>query len=456
MYKGQVSLTSGSVAKGMVAFAVPIFFSNLFQQLYNAVDSLIVGNFIGDDALAAVGSSGSLIFLLTGFVNGVSLGAGVLVARYFGAKDDESLKKAVHTTVALGIVVGLALTVVGVILTPQILRWMDTPENVMPNSVIYFRVYFLGCLAVVLYNVGSSILQSVGDSQSPMRYLITASILNVVLDLLFVAVLHMGVGSAALATILSQIVSAFLAFRKLSRATGAFAVRWKEIRFDGPTLRAVVAQGLPSGVQNSVISLANVIVQANINAFGSQAMAGCAAYSKVEGFAFLPVTCFSMALATFVSQNVGAGQVDRVRKGMRFGIVTSASLAEVVGVLIYLLSPFLIGLFNNEPDVVIYGVRQAHTASLFYCLLALSHCCAGILRGLGRPVVPMVIMLAVWCALRITYITIIVRLIPEIGVIFWAYPLTWFISGLLFLWYLVHATIPSPGGGAPQKLVLRH
>ena len=204
-------------------------------------------------------------------------------------------------------------------------------------------------------------------------------------------------------------------------------------------------------MQNSVISLANVIVQANINAFGSQAMAGCAAYSKVEGFAFLPVTCFSMALATFVSQNVGAGQYDRVRKGMRFGILTSVTLAEVVGVLIFTLSPFLIGLFNDQPNVVVYGVRQAHTAALFYCLLAFSHCCAGILRGLGRPVVPMAIMLAVWCALRICYITVMVRLIPDIGVIFWAYPLTWAVSGVLFAWYLAHAALPSPGGGAPQQ-----
>lgn len=452
MFHGQVSLTSGSVARGMLTFAIPIFFSNLFQQLYNAVDSLIVGNFLGENELAAVSSSGSLIFLLTGFVNGVSLGAGVLVARYFGARDEESLRKAVHTTVALGIAAGAALTVVGVILTPQILQWMGTPDNVIDNSIIYFRVYFMGCIAVVLYNVGASILQSVGDSQSPMRYLITASLLNVVLDLVFVAGLHMGVGSAAFATILSQIVSAFLAFRKLSRSTGAYAVHWRQIRFDGPTLRAVVAQGLPSGVQNSVISLANVIVQANINAFGSQAMAGCGAYSKVEGFAFLPVTCFSMALATFVSQNVGAGQVDRVRRGMKFGVLTSTVLAEAVGVAIFALSPLLIGLFNDQPEVIAFGVRQARTASLFYCLLAFSHCCAGILRGLGRPIVPMAIMLAVWCALRIAYITVMVRLIPDIGVIFWAYPLTWAVSGVLFAWYLFHVTLPSPGGGAQRKL----
>lgn len=448
--KQSVSLTDGSVARGMLVFAIPIFFSNLFQQLYNAVDSLIVGNFLGGEALAAVGSSGSLIFLLTGFVNGVSLGAGVLVARHYGAGDETALRRAVHTTVALGLAAGAVLTVVGLVLTPQILRWMDTPDEVLPNSILYFRVYFLGSLAVVMYNVGASILQSVGDSRSPMRYLITASVLNVVLDLLFIAGFGMGVGAAALATILSQTVSAVLAFRRLSLTSEAYGVRWRQVRFHRPTLRAVVVQGVPSGVQNSVISLANVIVQANINSFGAQAMAGCGAYSKVEGFAFLPVTCFAMALATFVSQNIGAGKIDRVRKGMRFGIATSALLAEAVGVGMFLLAPFLIAAFNSEPEVVAFGVRQARTVSLFYCVLAFSHCCAGILRGLGRPMVPMVIMLAIWCALRITYITVTLRFIPQIQVIFWAYPLTWTISSVLFGWYLTHCPLPSPGGGAPN------
>ncbi len=451
MFKGQVSLTEGSVARGMLVFAIPIFFSNLFQQLYNAVDSLIVGNFLGGNALAAVGSSGSLIFLLTGFVNGVSLGAGVLIARHYGAKDSEALKRTVHTTVALGIAASVVLTVLGVILTPQILRWMGTPEDVFVNSVVYFRVYFLGSTAVVLYNIGASILQSVGNSRSPMYYLIAASLLNVVLDLLFIGVFHYGVGAAALATIISQAASAFLAFHKLTLSQEDYGVRWRQVRFHAATLRAVVAQGVPSGVQNSVISLANVIVQANINSFGAQAMAGCGAYSKIEGFAFLPVTCFSMALATFVSQNIGAAKLDRVRKGMRFGLITSPLLAEGIGLAIFGLAPLLIGAFNNEPDVVAFGVQQARTVALFYCLLAFSHCCAGILRGLGRPTVPMVVMLAVWCALRITYITVVLRLIPNISVIFWAYPLTWSISSALFAWYLAHCPLPVPGGGAQAR-----
>lgn len=446
------SLTEGSVARGMLLFAIPIFISNLFQQLYNAADSLIVGNFLGGEALAAVGSSGSLIFLLTGFVNGVALGAGVLIARYFGAKDWESLEKAIHTTVALGLAAGAVLTVVGVILTPQILHWMGTPEDVIGNSVSYFRTYFLGSIAVVMYNVGASILQSVGNSRSPMKYLITASLINIVLDLLFIGVLGYGVAAAAFATIISQSVSAILAFSKLMRSKEAWAVSWRKVRFDGPMLHGVILQGLPSGIQNSVISLANVIVQANINSFGALAMAGCGSYSKVEGFAFLPVTCFSMALATFVSQNVGAGKPDRVHKGMRFGVICSITLAECVGVAVYLLAPWLIGAFSSEADVVAFGVRQAHTIALFYFLLAFSHCCAGILRGLGRPIVPMAVMLAVWCALRITYITVTLHFIHDIGVIFWAYPLTWSISSLMFLHYLRHCTIPRVGGGAPHDM----
>ena len=327
---------------------------------------------------------------------------------------------------------------------------MGTPDNVLVNSIAYFRMYFLGSIAVVMYNVGASILQSVGDSRSPMRYLITASRINIVRDLVLVGGLRLGVAAAAFATIVSQTVSAVLAFSKLMRTKEEWAVRPQEIRFNGPALKAVVVQGLPSGIQNSVISLANVIVQSNINSFGANAMAGCGAYSKVEGFAFLPVTCFAMALATFVSQNVGAGQPLRVRRGMKFGIVCSVAMAEGVGAVIWLASPWLIGAFSNDAEVIAFGVQQARTVALFYCVLAFSHCCAGILRGLGRPVVPMVIMLAVWCAFRIAYITVTLHFIRAIGVVFWAYPITWTISSVLFARYIRHCPIPQQGGGAPQ------
>ena len=447
----QNRLTTGSVPRKMLLFALPIFLSNLFQQLYNAVDSLIVGQFIGQQALAAVSSSSSLILLLIGFINGVSLGAGVLIARFYGAEDEEHLERAVHTTLALGLAAGAVLTVLGVVLSPLILHWMGTPADVIDNSILYFRVYFLGSIAVVLYNMGASILQSVGDSRSPMVYLILASLTNVVLDLLFVAVFRWGVGSAALATILSQILSAFLAFRRLTRTRACYRVNWRRIRFEGPMLRQVVTLGIPSGVQSSVVSLANVIVQANINAFGSSAMAGCGAYSKIEGFAFLPITCFALALSTFVSQNIGARRFDRVRQGMKFGLICSPVLAELIGVAIFTLAPFLISLFNSDPTVVSFGVDDARTVSLFYCLLSFSHCCAGILRGMGRPVVPMAIMLCVWCALRITYITVTVHFIPDIHVVYWAYPLTWAISSVLFLFCLRRMRFPSEEHGEPAS-----
>ena len=447
----QNRLTTGSVPRKMLLFALPIFLSNLFQQLYNAVDSLIVGQFIGQQALAAVSSSSSLILLLIGFINGVSLGAGVLIARFYGAEDEEHLERAVHTTLALGLTAGAVLTVLGVVLSPLILHWMGTPADVIDNSILYFRVYFLGSIAVVLYNMGASILQSVGDSRSPMVYLILASLTNVVLDLLFVAVFRWGVGSAALATILSQILSAFLAFRRLTRTRACYRVNWRRIRFEGPMLRQVVTLGIPSGVHSSVVSLANVIVQANINAFGSAAMAGCGAYSKIEGFAFLPVTCFALALSTFVSQNIGARRFDRVRQGMKFGLICSPVLAELIVVAIFTLAPFLIALFNSDPTVVSFGVDDARTVSLFYCLLSFSHCCAGILRGMGRPVVPMAIMLCVWCALRITYITVTVHFIPDIHVVYWAYPLTWAISSVLFLFCLRRMRFPSEEHGEPAS-----
>lgn len=433
-------LVSGSVPRGMILFAFPIFLSNLFQQLYNAVDTLIVGNFLGAEALAAVGSSANLIFLMTGFVMGVSLGAGVVIARYFGAGERERLSLAVHTTVALGIAAGIVLTIFGVFATPTILKMMGTPPEVMPNSIAYFRVYFLGCSSVVMYNCGSSILQSVGDSKSPMKYLITASLLNVVLDLLFIAVFHLGVASAAFATVLSQTVSATLAFVKLgkmARKGEAYGVRIRSIRFDLPMLKAIIRQGVPSGVQNSVISIANVVVQSKINSFGAFAMAGCGSYSKIEGFAFLPVTCFSMALATFVSQNIGAKKPERVRRGMRFGLACSMLIAELIGLGIWFFAPQLIRLFNSDPQVIAYGVRDCRTVSLFYALLAFNHCCAGILRGQGRPAVPMAVMLCVWCVLRITYLTVILHFIHEIVMVFWAYPLTWSISGVIFSGYLL-------------------
>jgi len=428
-------LTEGSIWKKIILFAIPVFWGNVFQQLYTIVDSLIVGNFIGNDALAAVSSSGNLIFLMVGFFNGIAMGAGVVISKYFGAKDYKKLQLAIHTDIAFGLVASVILTILGIIFTPQILKWMGTPESVLPNSILFFRIYFVGVTAVVMYNIAVGILQAIGDSRHPLYYLIVASIVNVALDLFFVGVLKLGVGSAALATVISQTISAILCFYRLMHYDTVYRVSLRKIRFNGPMFKQIIQLGLPSGVQNSIIGFANVIVQSNINAFGVNAMAGCGAYSKIEGFAFLPITCFSMALTTFVGQNLGAGKFDRVKKGAKFGIACSVTMAEIVGIIIWIGAPIFIRLFNDDPTVIAFGTKQSRTEALFYCLLAFSHCIAGIMRGAGKAIVPMITMLITWCLIRITYITVAVHLVPKIGVIFWAYPLTWSLSSIIFLIY---------------------
>lgn len=435
-------MTEGPVWRHILRFAVPLFWGNLFQQLYNVADSLVVGNVLGSDALAAVGSSGSLIFLMVGLFSGIFTGAGVVISRYYGARDEQNLSVAVHTTVAFGLTAGLVLTAVGVWLTPQFLQWMGTPESVLPNSITYFRIYFSGVLTVVMYNTAAGIFQAVGDSRHPLYFLIFSSILNVVLDLLFVAVFHMGVAGAAYATVLSQLVSAVLAFRLLMTTTGVYRVWPRKIRFHGPMLKQVLSMGIPSGVQNSIIAIANVVVQSSINLFGPMAVAGCGAYSKIEGFGFLPINSFTLALTTFIGQNLGAKEYLRARRGARFGILTSIGLAELMGVLIFWLAPLLIGLFNADPEVLGFGTLQARTVTLFYFLLAYSHCVASIMRGAGRSIIPMLVMLVCWCVIRVSYIMLFARGTGNIQSIFWAYPLTWSLSSIAFFIYYCKADWP--------------
>ena len=429
------ALTQGPIRRSLIFFALPIFLSNLFQQLYNSADSIIVGQFLGKQALAAVSSSGSLIFMLVGFFNGTAVGAGVVIARLFGAKKYEDMRRAVHTDLAFAIAAGIILTVLGVAFTPVLLKWMRTPDEVLPQSVEYFRVYFYGASAVVLYNICVGILQAVGDSRHPLYYLIFSACLNVVLDLLFIGVFHMGVGSAAAATAISQLVSMLLCMARLIRSERDYHVDVRKIRFEKRALVEILQNGLPAGLQNSIISIANVVVQSNINAFGAAAMAGCGAHSRIEGFGFLPVTCFTMALTTFVSQNLGAKQYDRVKKGIRFGIGCSAIIAETVALLIFCFSPTLIGLFTNDAESIAYGVLHERTTTPFFFLLAYSHCMAAIFRGAGKSTVPMLVMLLCWCIIRVTYVTVAVRFFPVLQTVSWAYPITWCLSTLVFTIY---------------------
>lgn len=435
MESEKLLMTEGPIRKKIIFFALPIFWGSLFQQLYNMVDSLVVGNFVGKDALAAVSSSGHLIFLLTGLFGGIFMGAGVVISRYFGSREMDKVHTAIHTAVAFGIIAGVVMTFIGVAFTPQILVWMGTPKSVLPNSILYLRIYFGGVLGVVLYNTAAGIFQAVGDSKHPLYYLIVSSILNVVLDIVFVAFLKFGIAGAGYATIISQFVSAFLAFGRLMKVKDVYRVSLKKICIDMGMLKQILRMGIPAGMQNCVIALANIVVQSNINSFGATAVAGCGTYSKIEGFGFIPITSFSMAMTTFIGQNLGAKKYDRAQKGARFGIAGSLILAELVGIIIYLFAPVFISAFNNEPSVVAFGTQQARIITLFYFLLAFSHCMAGILRGAGKSIVPMFVMLGCWCIIRVSYITIITHFIANINVVFWAYPLTWTLSSLVFLFY---------------------
>ena len=433
------SLTEGPIWKSMLVFALPVLLGNVLQQLYNAFDAWCVGNYIGDDALAAVSSSGSLIFMMVSFFNGVAMGAGVVIARAFGARQYDSMERSIHTAIASGLVAGIVLSVAGVALTPTILKWMGTPTEVFPQSIEYFAFYFCGAIFTVTYNIFVGILHAVGDSKHPLYYLIISTIVNIALDMLFVAGFGWGVGSAAIATTVAQGVSAVLCFVHLLRVDAPYRVSIRKIRFHKDSLVEIIRYGLPSGIQFSVISLANVVVQANINSFGKDAMAGCGSYSKLEGFVFLPVNCFTQALSTFVGQNLGAGQHQRVKQGVSFGIICSCVSAEVIGILCYLFAPQLIGFFCESDAAIAFGTEHMRTICLFNALLAFSHCIASVLRGAGKANVPMFTMLACWCALRMAYVSVAVRFVNQLTTVSWAYPITWASSSIIFLIYFLKA-----------------
>lgn len=432
--KQKERLLEGPIWKGLLYFALPILLGQIFQQLYNTADAFIVGRFLSDNEYAAVTSTGSLVFMLVGFFGGISVGAGVVIARYYGARDVESLRKSIHTTVIFGVAAGIIMTVLGVTMTPLLLKWMDTPKELQPYSEQYFQMYFLGGMAICMYNLCMGVLRAVGDSKHPLYYLIFSSLLNIGLDLLFIGVFGWGVWAAALATTISQFVSMFLCLYRLFHDPADYQLRWKELKVSWPYLWEVVRYGLPSGIQNSIISFANVIVQTNINGFGPETVAGSGTYAKLEGFAFLPITCFTMALTTFVGQNLGAKQFERTKKGTRFGILCAMIMAELIGVILVVFSEPLMELFMpDNPKAVQVGIRQSQVESLFFCFLAFSHCIAAILRGAGKPMVPMLVMLGCWCVLRVAFISVMVPLVNESWVIFMAYPLTWTVSSILYL-----------------------
>ena len=431
------ALTSGSIPGSILRFALPLFLGQTLQQFYNMADAWVIGNFAENSAFAAVSSGGNLTFLSIGFFSGIGVGGGVVISRYFGARDKSSTQRAIHADFLFGLIASTVATVAGLTLVPWLLTLMNTPADVLPYSLQYFRVYFGGVTTIILYNICMSIMQAQGDSVRPLYYLFISSVANVVLDLLFVAVFHWGVTGAAIATVIAQGLSVVLCLVRMCREPEEhLRLDFRKLYWDKEMMRRIIRQGLPTGVQNAVISLGNVVIQSNINSFGASAMSGQGAYSKIEGFAFLSVTSMSMTLPTFVSQNLGAGNVPRAKKGALFGTLTTMVAAEITGVLMYIFIPQLLRLFISDPEAIAYGIIHARVDTLFYCLLALAHCAAGVLRGCGKSTVPMIVMLSCWCVLRSIYVTVILRFIHEFRMISWAYPITWGVSCILFVFYL--------------------
>lgn len=429
-------MTEGVIWKEILLFSIPLLLGNLFQQLYNAVDSVVVGNYIGTQALAAVGSSAPVINLLVSFFMGLAVGAGVIISRYFGARKKEELHIAVHTSLALTFAAGLVMTLIGVLISPYVLQWVGTPSDVMESSVLYLRIYFLGILSVMVYNMGSGILRAVGDSRNPLYFLIVSSVTNIILDMLFVIVFHMGIAGVGWATLIAQTISAVLTMLLLMRTKEEYQVKLKHIRFHKHMLYEIVRLGLPSGLQNAIVSFSNVIVQSNINAFGSLAMAGCGSYTKIDGFAILPVMSYSMALTTFTGQNMGAKKYDRVKQGAKTGILMSVITIVCISALLLMLGPNVLAIFSSDPTVINYGLYMMHVLAPGYIFLAISHAFNGIIRGAGITTVPMIVMVTCWCGLRMAWILTSVPLFHDIGVVFMGWPLTWIASALwLFLYY---------------------
>ncbi len=428
-------MTEGSIWKNILLFSVPLILGNLLQQLYNTADSIIVGNFLGSNALAAVGSSGSPIYLLIGFSQGIAVGAGVVVAQYLGAQDRKDTQVAVHTSLAIAVILGVLLMLGGILFSKNLLVWMNTPDEVLGDAVSYIRIYFGGVLFSVVYNMAAGILNAAGNSKRSLLYLGFASVTNIVLDLVLIAGFRMGVEGAAIATDISQLVSCVLSLAFLTRVKGDYQVTLREIRVHPKMASRIIRIGLPTGIQNMVISFSNVLVQASVNGYGASAMAGFAAYMKIDGFNILPVTSFSMAATTFVGQNYGAGKLERVKKSVWVTLAMGILYTLIAGGLLLLFQRPIMRLFTNEESVVEFGVTAMHYFCPFYFLLAILHGLAGAVRGTGKSVPPMVVLLVSLCLFRVVWIQWILPLFHTIDGIFVLYPVSWAFGAVLMVLY---------------------
>lgn len=433
--KNTVLMTEGGIFKNLLFFAAPLILGNLLQQMYNAVDSIIVGNYVGSNALAAVGAGASLIYLLIAFSLGASVGAGVIVSQYLGAKEKEGVHKAVHTAMTISIILGLILTAGGILFSRKLLVMMNTPAEILDDAACYLRIYSCGLIFNVVYNMAAGILNAAGNSRRSLMYLAAAAVVNIFMDLLLIAGLKIGVAGAAIATNFSQAISCILALWFLFRVPADYRISLKSLRIHKAMALRIIQIGLPTGIQNMVISFSNILIQASINQYGATAVAGFSAYLKIDGFNILPVLSFSMAITTFIGQNYGAGKYDRMKKGMWVTLLMGIVYTVLTGILLLTFSGQIMRLFSEDVGVITYGQTAMRYFCPFYWILAILHSLAGTVRGTGKSIPPMVVLLVSLCLFRIVWIQLVLPYYTSIEGIFILYPVSWLVGAVLMILY---------------------
>jgi putative MATE family efflux protein len=429
-------ITEGSITKAIMVLFFPMLLGTFFQQLYNTTDAIIVGKFVSKEALGAVGgTTGSLINLLVGFFTGLSAGASIVIAQYYGGKKEKELRHSVHTAIALAIVGGFALMMIGIFLAPSIMKAMGTPDEILQYSTTYIRIYFAGIIPNLLYIMGSSILRAIGDTKRPLYFLIASCLTNIVLDLLFVKIFHLAIVGVALATVISQVISAFLILRTLIRSNECYQLKLKQIHFEGYILKRIFYIGLPAGLQSSMYAISNVIIQSFINDFGTNTIAAWTAYSKIDTLNWMTIGTLGLSIATFVGQNYGANRIDRVKRCLRISFVLASIGVISISTLLYVACPFLFRLFSNEPAVITIGIDILRFMAPAFIAYISVEILASALRGIGDSIVPMIMTCGGICGLRMIWIFTATKAWPGLHTVLTSYPLTWTITSILFIIY---------------------
>lgn len=439
--EGSNGITEGVIWRQLLIFFFPLLFGTFFQQLYNTADAIVVGRFVGKEALSAVGgTTGTLINVFVGFFIGISAGATVTISQYYGGRHKEEVSKAVHTSMALAIAGGAIIMVLGLFTAPAALRMMGTPEEIIPQSLTYLRIYFAGMIANLVYNVGSGILRAIGDSRRPLYFLMISCAINIILDLVFVIAFHWGVMGVAVATVTSQVFSALLVCGTLMRTGDSYQLRLKEIRFHGDMFRKIIRIGLPTAFQSLMYSSSNVIIQANMNSFGTDTLAAWTAFGKIDGIFWMTMSAFGISATTFVGQNYGAGKYDRVRRGTRVCLRMAMTVAIGLSIVLYFTGPYIYWMFTTDAQVIEKGMEILRFMVPTFWTYVFIEIFSGSLRGMGDAFIPMVLTSLGVCALRVLWLLAVVPFWPDVKTVVFSYPLTWAVTSILFIFYYRYYT----------------